>query len=277
MTETAFTEAFRKAGHLAFENEVMLAVALYFNRGGTRERLYEMINSACKEMRKEGSLDCAGSSGPSLPANLPQPSSSEAQQFFSEGTPSRELAPLQEKGSEEGRSMFAGKAGSAVPDSLPPQTPEQSGHPSIAPQSANKLLPSAQVSPKPESVSQGHEAFAASSGPSSGAKQRTSVTHTRAKRGATEIAAAQSAQALTVFESFKISDGRSIGMVWSTEYESLEAKARKGKKRNAMEESLFQQLKNHGNSPHRMRTSDWVSSETLQRMIRAAAEVANAL
>lgn len=74
---------------------------------------------------------------------------------------------------------------------------------------------------------------------------------------------------ITVFDTFRIRDGRGIGDVRYGELERLRAS-------NAMEASLVRQLQRHGNPPHDTKMRDFVKVEELQRMVQRAAEVADA-
>lgn len=75
--------------------------------------------------------------------------------------------------------------------------------------------------------------------------------------------------AVTVFDSFKVRDGRSIGDV---RYGEL----RRMMSANAREAAVIQQIINHGDAPHDARVRDILKTEHLQRMIQRAVEIVDA-
>lgn len=90
---------------------------------------------------------------------------------------------------------------------------------------------------------------------------------------ATDLAAAKAARkaiALTVLDSFKVRDGRSIGDVPVADLEKL-------RNLNAQEASVIRQIQRHvANAPHDALVRDIIKASDLERMIQRAAEVADA-
>lgn len=74
---------------------------------------------------------------------------------------------------------------------------------------------------------------------------------------------------LSLFDTFKISDGRTLHHVWSDEWEQLRS-------RGLREGWLFDQLMKHCKPAVPTRTSECVTEEVLQRMIQKSAEMSDA-
>lgn len=74
---------------------------------------------------------------------------------------------------------------------------------------------------------------------------------------------------LTIFDSFKVRDGRGIGDVRWGQLKSLRST-------DLMSASVIDQLMKHTQAPHDTRVRDAVKASDLQRMIQRAAEVADA-
>lgn len=84
---------------------------------------------------------------------------------------------------------------------------------------------------------------------------------TAAKSGAKSVA-------ITVLDSFKVRDGRSLGDVRFGELESLRFE-------NAREASIIRQIQKHCTADANAKVRDIINTDTLQRMIQRAAEVAD--
>jgi hypothetical protein len=75
--------------------------------------------------------------------------------------------------------------------------------------------------------------------------------------------------ALTIFDSFKVRDGRPIGDVRFGELKRMMSA-------NAIEAAVIRQILEHGDAPHDARVRDLLKTEQLQRMIQRAAEIVDA-
>jgi hypothetical protein len=97
-----------------------------------------------------------------------------------------------------------------------------------------------------------------------------SVRPVREPSHAERVAAATVANRIvTVLDSFRVRDGRSIGDVRIGELEGLRAA-------NAMEASLLRQIQRHAVADHDARVRDVIKPDDLQIMIQKASEVADA-
>lgn len=113
----------------------------------------------------------------------------------------------------------------------------------------------------------GHSAFA-SEGHVGGARpvREPSVADLSAMR---EVRRVATSVTLTVMDSWKIRDGRSLGDVTFGELESLRFE-------NAREASIIRQIQRHGTADPSAKVRDVIKVDDLQRMIQRAAEVADA-
>jgi hypothetical protein len=75
--------------------------------------------------------------------------------------------------------------------------------------------------------------------------------------------------AVTVFDSFKVRDGRGIGDVRFGEL-------RRMMNTNAREAAVIRQILEHGDAPHDAQVRDIIKTDHLQRMIQRAAEIVDA-
>ncbi len=105
-------------------------------------------------------------------------------------------------------------------------------------------------------------------------EQATHMLTARAVRepnGIDRAAAARVAQSLatTVFDSFKVRDGRGIGEVRFGELKRMMTT-------NAREAAVIRQILDHGDAPHDARVCDVVKQADLERMIQRAAEIVDA-
>lgn len=119
------------------------------------------------------------------------------------------------------------------------------------------------------------QVFAAA--PANGSRPQEQATHMLTARPVREPSAEDRAAAsrvatsiaLTVFDSFKVRDGRAIGDV---RYGEL----RRMMSANATEAAVIRQILDHGDAPHDARVRDIIKTEQLQRMIQRAAEMVDA-
>lgn len=77
------------------------------------------------------------------------------------------------------------------------------------------------------------------------------------------------AVAASVFDSFKVRDGRGIGEVRFGELKRMMTT-------NAREAAVIRQIIEHGDAPHDARVCDMVKQDALERMIQRAAEIVDA-
>jgi hypothetical protein len=162
---------------------------------------------------------------------------------------------------EEGHTSFAAKANRQVPCSRSPVAGEEAkvnvpkGHAKYAP------------SPAPDRARTGQTTFADK------ARQAVPAAREPTRFQIDGIIAARRSSAirvLTIFESYKIRDGRGIGEVTFGEVGSMRAA-------NLREAFLFGLIRNHvGYADHAASIRDLVNAETLERFIQKAAEMSDA-
>jgi hypothetical protein len=221
MTRTAIAEAFEAAGVDEKENDLLIAMARFLNRGGTRDKLMEIAKYAClltaQGVLSKASLELSG----------------EGQSFSATQNGQRAIAPSDKPidgGEGQARNARMGQRFSAPSLSTPKARGEdQSGY-----------------------ASHGHHAAV---------PREPSPEH--------KAAMSKVVRHLSIFDTFKISDGRTLQHVWSDEWEKLRG--------NGFREGwLFDQLIKHCTPTVPMRTSECITEDVLKRMIQKAAEMADA-
>lgn len=230
--KTAFADKFAEQGMLAHEVKFNIAISELLNNGGSIERARALIDAVAEKMGSVG----------------------HAKDAFTGRTQLASASRLDDGG--KGHAKGAVKAITAVPS---PPSPERSAGQG---KSADKA-----VSELPVAANQRDRA-----GPSRPAGKAAKSVHRSVSPS--YVAAAKKAAktiALTVLDSYKVRDGRSIGDLILGDLASLRAA-------NAMEMAVIGYIQRHaGNATANQLVRDVIKPVDLERFIQKAAEFADAI
>lgn len=237
MAHTSMMAALSKAGYAPHQMRAYSQALEFIKSGGTLEEWTSVYQQAAAKLGNVGHRARANDGQPPA-ARVPQPNDS-----------------------AKGRQALASNGQHATAPALSPKA-SGGGRPGLAVNGQPLSADAARTQ-----TDGGGRSRSANDGPDCPASP---VRHIPlAKRGLAVISAVQEPARISLMDTLRVRDGRSIGDIWTDEYETIRTA-------NAMEASIFRQLQRHGVPGQRMLTRDFINVETLQRMQQRAAEVADA-